>query len=130
MQLNTSECLANLINEEAAFTVTSDTGHLTGVDILFVLMLPQGTHPALFHCGGALVLRDMQAQVPLQTEPTSHVCQGLSGKLRSTDCLGRLLIFPAGDVQEMMAMACLPEALALGVIVCSPVDAVQTNISI
>ena len=33
LQLNTSECLANLISEEAAVTVTSDTGTLTGVNI-------------------------------------------------------------------------------------------------
>lgn len=97
--------MANLINEEAAGTVTSDTGHLTGVEILLKLVLLQGTCPALFHHGGALGFRDFQAQVPVQTKPTSHVCQGLSGKLRSTDCLGRLLIFPAGDVQAMMAMA-------------------------
>lgn len=125
MQSNTGEYLANLINEGAAIPVTPDTGHLTGIDVLLLLTLFQGTHPALFHHGGALSFRDFQAQVPIQTKLT-YVCQGLSGKLRSTDCLGKLLIFPVGDVQrdDGTGVQCPLRA------VYNPVDAVQTNVPI
>lgn len=37
-------------------------------------MLLQGTHPALFHYDGTWGFRHIQAQLPIQTELTSHVC--------------------------------------------------------